>query len=115
LFSTLLAVLEAIEKKLSNWQHLESILGPRAMVRLLSVTGRTPYTENWWGNGWWPDLCQQVVATIAGHDIEIPASYAYAGNSSSSQLGHLLDPPEGEGLRWGKTKILEVEIAGSRQ
>lgn len=82
----------AVAERLAPFQRAQDQLGPRAMLRLLSILGSSSYTTRWWGNGWWPDLCDQVVAKFVETSTPLPKPYDQRG--ADALRADLKDYPE---------------------
>jgi hypothetical protein len=57
-----------------------------------SILGSSDYTKRWWGNGWWPDLCEQVIAKFTETGTPLPKPYDLHG--AVALLADLTDHPE---------------------
>jgi hypothetical protein len=105
----------SIEQKLNYWQHVESVIGPRATLRLLSAVGSTDYTTRWWGNSWWPMLAGKVFDHVEKRFpqllpepvdefsmMDLRSDVIYQPDELPDEvLAVLIDPPDGKGLRYG--------------
>lgn len=87
-----LPIRKAVAERLAPFQRAQDQLGPQAMLRLLSILGSSTYTERWWGNGWWPDLCDQVIAGFTERDAPLPKPYDRRG--ADALRSDLIDHPE---------------------
>lgn len=114
----------SIESQLQRRQHVESVIGPRATIRLLSAYGSSDYTKGWWGNSWWRSLTDKVVTHVREHFPEfLPESedeFASADLACELRehpdtlpddvLSALIDPPDGKGLRHVPVPKPEVHV-----
>jgi hypothetical protein len=82
----------AVAERLAPFKRTQDVLGPQAMVRLLSILGSSSYTKRWWGNGWWPDLCDQVIAKFTETSAPLPEPYDQRG--ADALRTDLSDHPE---------------------
>lgn len=63
-----------------KWRRFEEdLLGPDAMLRLLTVAGSTSSTRHWWGQGRWAAICKAIVTDAAAAGVALPAPYDAAG------------------------------------
>jgi hypothetical protein len=82
----------AVAERLAPFKRAQDVLGPPAMLRLLSILGSSSYTKRWWGNGWWPDLCEQVIARFTETGTPLPKPYDRRG--ADALRADLTDHPE---------------------
>jgi hypothetical protein len=114
----------SIDQELTHWQHVQSVVGPRATVRLLSVMGSSDYTKRWWGNSWWPTFSSQVFEHVEDsfpqllpepeHEfssIDLRSDVVHQPDELSDDvLAALIDPPDGKGLRHGPVPRPRVQV-----
>lgn len=104
-------IAEAARHELDRWQGIEAVVGPRAMLRLLSAAGSTTYTKRWWGQSWWPSLAGEVARQVHEAGIELPNHsgdlFDLLGDLPNDPdelpdetLAACIDVPGGKGLRW---------------
>lgn len=99
-----------VREQLRTWQRFdETILGPHATMRLLTVGGATSYTRHWWGQGRWSAIVEQVVTEAISGGVPLPDPYDVAGAAAflhDLEAPHLLSD---EALRW----IIDMPPAGA--
>lgn len=115
-------VAHSIQQSLDEWLHAEQVAGPEATLRLASVMGSSTYTKRWWGNGWWSDFSDSVLRHVEETFPELLHLEAddLASRQLASDLFHrpdalpdtvlktLIDPPDGQGLRYAPLPKLTV-------
>lgn len=84
--------LTSLAGPLGRWRHMEEVVGPHAMLRLLTVAGSTGHTRQWWGTGWWPTLCQTAIDEIVAAGLTLPAPYDQQG--PQALVAALIDAPD---------------------
>ena len=73
------------------WRRFdEDLIGPEAMLRLLTVAGSTSYTRHCWGQGRWPAICREVISDATEAAIALLAPYDAKG--AEALLRDLIEP-----------------------
>jgi hypothetical protein len=69
-----------VRRQIRMWRRFdEDLIGPDAMLRLLTIGGSTSYTRHWWGQGRWPAICRAIVSDATKAGIALPAPYDAKG------------------------------------
>lgn len=119
----------SIDVQIKRWQHVESVVGPKAAIRLLSAMGSIDYTSRWWGNGWWRTLADHVFEHVSEHFPELlpksqdefaPFDLAsdlreHPDTLPDEVLSALIDPPDGKGLRYAPVPRPKVYVLRVRR
>jgi hypothetical protein len=91
--------------------------------------GSTDYTRRWWGNGWWSTFADQALRHIEEKYPDLPelGDDEFASRQLASDLFHtpdaipdtvlkaLIDPPDGEGLRFRRLPQTKTRLLRSPQ
>ncbi len=84
-------VQRTVRRQVRMWRRFdEDLIGPEAMLRLLTVAGSTSYTRHWWGQGRWPTICREVISDATRAAIALPAPYDAKG--AEVLLRDLIEP-----------------------
>lgn len=84
-------VQRTVRRQVRMWRRFdEDLIGPEAMLRLLTVAGSTSYTRHWWGQGRWPTICREVISDATRAAIALPAPYDAKG--AEALLRDLIEP-----------------------
>jgi hypothetical protein len=86
-------VCATVSEQVHEWKRLdETILGPEATIRLLTIGGSTSYTRHWWGQGRWNAICQRIIDDAAAAGIALPVPYDSRG--ALALAADLADPEQ---------------------
>jgi hypothetical protein len=82
---------QSVRRQLRMWRHFEEdLIGPDAMLRLLTIVGSTSYTRHWWGQGRWAAICRAIITDATSAGVPLPAPYDAEG--AVALLRDLRDP-----------------------
>jgi len=82
---------QSVRRQLRMWRHFEEdLIGPDAMLRLLTIAGSTSYTRHWWGQGRWAAICRAIITDATSAGVPLPAPYDAEG--AAALLRDLRDP-----------------------
>lgn len=99
-----------VREQLRTWQRFdETILGPQATMRLLSVAGATSYTRHWWGQDRWSAIVEQIVTEAIAGGVPLPDPYDVAGAEVFLRDLEAPDLLSDGALRW----IIDMPSAGT--
>jgi hypothetical protein len=73
-------VQRTVRRQVRMWRRFdEDLIGPEAILRLLTIAGSTSYTQHWWGQGRWAAICRAIVSDATQAAIALPAPYDTTG------------------------------------
>ncbi|MFJ2743434.1 hypothetical protein ACIO3O_27715 [Streptomyces sp. NPDC087440] len=95
-------VTRTVRCQIDYWRRIDTeLLGPEAVLRLLTVSGSTSYTSSWWGQGRWRAICTAVVRDAVAAVAVLPQPYDIRG--AEALVDSLAEAPDLESdavLNW---------------
>jgi len=84
-------VQRTVRRQVRMWRRFdEDLIGPVAVLRLLTVAGSTSYTRHWWGQGRWAAICREIISDATQAGIALPPPYDAMG--AEALLRDLIEP-----------------------
>ena len=73
-------VQRTVREQVRMWRRFdEDLIGPEAMLKVLTIAGSTSYTRHWWGQGRWTAICRQIISDAIRGSIGLPPPYDAKG------------------------------------
>lgn len=73
-------VQRTVRRQVRMWRRFDAdLIGPEAILRLLTIAGSTSYTRHWWGQGRWAAICREIISDATQAAIALPAPYDTTG------------------------------------
>lgn len=97
------AIIASIHREIDRWQRTEDELGPKAVLRLLTLHGsRTESVGDWWGSGWYETAVRRAVPrAVADGTLPKPILEAFPNpDQLTDAIAHGPDLLDDDLLRW---------------